>query len=294
MGDFNYSLNEVTKNGMHSITFESDNSKYNTWSSFKMAPQSRPFVAAPPVKEEYIDVPGADGALDYTEVLTGKARYGRRTGSWNFLIDSDAENWPDLYSKLLNTFHGKEYKVILDDDPGYYYQGRLSITGQFSNKDYSSVTFGYNLEPYKWPIGTTAGENWKWNPLFDQHITIYFGTFSVNGQKARNILNEQDTVVTANFNVTNPITIYNFKNFNDDVTDPQNGVSSVNTLVASGLERSEARIYCLLNSGFNSVFCTPTYTATGDNAIELQPGDNDFYFVGNGIVSVEYSRGKTL
>ena len=58
MGEFNYG-------GSHSIRFLGTNGKwYDTWEDFHMAPKARPFVAEPPVKTNYIDVPGANGSLD--------------------------------------------------------------------------------------------------------------------------------------------------------------------------------------------------------------------------------------
>ena len=288
MGDFVYQ-------GEHSITFDPDGLNINTWTDWNMAPKSRPFVAAPPIKEEYVDVPGADGALDYTDALTGKTRYGRRTGTWDFIIENGHQKWTDFYSKVMNTLHGKYFHNIrLDDDPDYVYRGRLTVSGQFGNKDYSGITIAYNLDPYKYPIGMTSSEVWKWNDLFG--TTIYFGKFNVYCQKARNILNEDDTNKAAEFDATNALTVYELdKNFDDDYSRPDWGISSVNNLVDfSTLSRTEARIQCLVESDFDSNFCRPTYLATGQNPILLGPGDNNFYFVGNGIVTVSYEKGKTL
>ena len=82
MGDFHYTMldrDDGTKVGAHSITING----MNTWDIWHMAPKSRPFVSPPQVKTEYVDVPGADGALDYTEVLTAwgsGSRSGTATG----------------------------------------------------------------------------------------------------------------------------------------------------------------------------------------------------------------------
>ena len=135
MGDFNYSLNENGK-GEHSITING----MNTWETWRMAPKSRPFVSAPQVKTEYVDVPGADGSLDYTEVLTGKPRYANRTGQWDFIIENGFRNWYDLYSDILMKLHGKYFdEIVLEDEPLYKWKGRLSVTGQFGNKDLTTV-----------------------------------------------------------------------------------------------------------------------------------------------------------
>ena len=124
MGDFHYTMldrDDGTKVGAHSITING----MNTWDIWHMAPKSRPFVSPPQVKTEYVDVPGADGSLDYTEVLTGRPRYANRTGQWDFIVDNGYRNWSDLYSDILMKLHGKYFdNIVLEDDPYYKWKGR--------------------------------------------------------------------------------------------------------------------------------------------------------------------------
>lgn len=190
---------EFIYEGEHSLTI----SGKNTWTDWHMAPQSRPFVAEPPIKEEYVDVPGADGSLDYTEVLTGSPRYGMRTGTWTFIIENGWTPWYEMQSKLLNFLHGKKHQIILDDDPDYYYTGRLTLQTKFDAKDYNQVQIKYNLEPYKYPVSSTANKEWKWNDLFGN--TIYYGPFTVKKTKARTILT--DTAGPIVINCSNPLTV---------------------------------------------------------------------------------------
>lgn len=277
-------------NGVHSITFSDDfddisdiinpnrgighlTNAVNTWTSFKMAPKSRPFVTAPQVKEEYVDVPGADGALDYTEALTGKARYGNRTGSWEFIIDNDetqddsvGSKWPEYYSKILKTFHGKKWNyIVLDDDPGYYWVGRTSVNGGFGNRDYSNVSISYNLEPYKYPIGKTNFTAWAWNKLFSN--TIYYGNFTVYGRKARNLKNDKTDRITA--------TVYCY-----------------GTSMKVYRYESNSDLYNMLNNKYEDRECE--ILSYGENRIILNPGDNKMIFIGNGRIAVSYERGKML
>ena len=75
----------------HSIWFENPSInglapvKYNTFSNFHLISDGRPDVASPELKTNYVDVPGADGSLDYTEALNGR-KYKNRTGSWEFYM----------------------------------------------------------------------------------------------------------------------------------------------------------------------------------------------------------------
>lgn len=298
MGDFVYSKYDEGVNkgkGVHSITFDPDGKNFNTWTTWRMAPKSRPFVASPPIKEEYVDVPGADGSLDYTDALAGKARYGRRTGQWDFIIENDFREWTELYSEIMMQLHGKKFdKIVLEDDPTYFYRGRLSVTGSFGNRDFSGVSIAYNLEPYKWPIDSKGVDNWKFNRLIENGIVILYGRFSVTGNKLHNIYNENATSTVATLECTSSVTYYNLNRFNDNASDPMRGISSATSLMQSGMSPYEARTYVLLNSNFNSSYCTPVYTVIGDNQLTLDPGDNPIFFKGDGVITVSYERGKTL
>ena len=260
MGDFVYSLNENNK-GMHSITFNG----MNTWDMWHMAPKSRPFVVAPQVKTEYVNVPGADGLLDYTEVLTGKPRYANRTGQWEFLIDNFGQQWYSLYSDILSKLHGKYFdEIILEDEPDYKWKGRLTVTGQFGNSDYSSVIIGYNLDPYKRALDNNNIPNWKWNDLFGN--TIYYGSFSVNGIKAHTIINGNDGIQTATINCTNAMKVYECPD--------------------------KATLLKMIENNFKGFI--PIWLMSGDNLFNVDKGDNILVFVGNGMIKFSYERGKSL
>lgn len=194
MGDFNY-------NGEHSINI----SGKDTWTDWHLAPQSRPYVPAPPIKEEYVDVPGADGSLDYTEVLTGGVRYGQRTGQWTFILDNGYVNPLQFQSDILAFLHGKKHQIILKDDPEYYYTGRLTLETKMDARDYNQVVIKFNLNPYKYPLGSTRTMEWKWNDLFGN--TIYYGSFTVRSSMMRNLINSDSSNKTATLTVSNAMSV---------------------------------------------------------------------------------------
>lgn len=276
MGDFVY-------NGSHAITFligESseeegavefvEKNRYNTWKDWHMAPKSRPYVAAPTVKTAYVDVPGADGSLDYTDALAGKARYANRTGSWEFIIDNGYIDWFDVYTDILQKLHGKYFdRIILDDDPTVYWKGRLSVKGDFSPRDYNMVTIDYNLDPYKRLVNSKEVNWWKWNSLFGNLIT--YGPFQVNGTKARNFVNDGSTDIVANMNLTFAMDIF-----------PYDGSKSMQNKMFSESFHHNPDVW----GGI--------HMEAGDNEFIIKPGDNYYLFYGTGSVNVEYERGKML
>lgn len=270
MGDFIY-------NGEHSINFKVDDGNdiwRNTWENWKLAPSVRPVVNPPEPKKEYVDVPGADGSIDYTEALT-KVRYNDRTGSWTFLIDNGYWDWPTLYTEFMTRYQGKKVMCQLTDDPDYYYLGRIEVNQYNQNKDYSSFTINYTLEPFKIPIDSFMNRWWLWNELFG--VPSYFGPMSCEGITERNILNpNNEESVDVYYGSTDRLS-YDLYYYTETVTsDPNNPfehrcIMEQRNQQMDPCERSEEPIFT------------------------LQPGEVKLIRIfGTGIVSFDCGTGKRL
>lgn len=141
----------------HSITIGTK----NTWDDWHLVCSSRPVINPPPVKSGYMAVTGGDGYYDLTESLAGRPTYGNRTGSWEFIVVNPGQlpsttaftGWTALYSGIMDYLQGKKLNVILDDEPTYYYTGRLSVTEWASEPGNSKITISYSLDPYKRQVG---------------------------------------------------------------------------------------------------------------------------------------------
>ncbi len=184
----------------HSITITDK----NTYDDFGLMPTSRPLVNPPEVKTAYTDLPSSHGHLDYTEYLLSEVPYGQREGSWEFVCKPGVA-WAEAYSSIMNYTHGQKHKIILEDDPGYVYTGRLSVNQWTSDKEMSTVVIDYNLAPFKYPTETTEDMDWLWNDLFE--ILIKYGTFQVSGQKYRTFINNGARVAVPTFTCSAPMTV---------------------------------------------------------------------------------------
>ena len=168
----------------HSINFEIDGKTYNTWDSWRLIPYPRPSVAMPKVRTKYIVIPGRNGQLDISDIMTGRPAYENRTGSWEFYVSrrpfesKESDNWLAPYQKgdhwtttlhrIGEALHGKRGKVWLEDDWVYAYEGRFALAEKFDvQKDYSKVTIEYNLSPRPVERVTRndATEGWLWDPF---------------------------------------------------------------------------------------------------------------------------------
>lgn len=132
----------------------------NTYSDFGLIPISRPVISPPEPKVSYLEIPGRNGVLDLTETLTGTITYENRQGSWKFLVDKNRE-WSKVYSELLSFIQGRFLRVILEDDPLYYYEGRLSVNEWSSEKNYSVMTISYNLDPFKYEVTEAKNDGYQ-------------------------------------------------------------------------------------------------------------------------------------
>lgn len=189
----------------HSINIkEIDTGKViNTYDNWHIIPETRPLVNRPEVVTSYIEISGSDGALDFTESLSGTVNYKNRTGSWNFIVENGHQEWQVLYNYLLSYLHGHRFKISLEDDPEYEYIGRLALNEWKSGQHWSTIVINYNLSPYRYRTSNVIGD-WLWDDLTmdsDAYI-IYYGTFDVRGHKTRNLYNPSSEAVPVTINST--------------------------------------------------------------------------------------------
>ena len=131
---------------MQGVTFGSLHS-YTKW---KLMLMSRPVISPPVPKTRYVDVPGADGALDMSETQTGYMLYKNRKITFTFVMMADRDEWPAIYSDIMDTLHGKKVDITLDNDPLYYYTGRVTV-GEWDavNVKTATLTMTADVLPFK-------------------------------------------------------------------------------------------------------------------------------------------------
>lgn len=162
-----YSHNGTYYNEEHSISFikmdfaqRTFETVANTWTDWHLIPSSRPIVAQPAVTVKMVEIPGSDTPLDLTDYLAGKPQLGLRTGSFTFIIDNGHENVEEIRKKMVSKLHGKRLQMRLMDDPDYFYDGRFTVGNFESGETNTTVTIGYQLNPYKLTILYNQREFW--------------------------------------------------------------------------------------------------------------------------------------
>lgn len=137
---------------MRGVMFDKKHSYWNWGLMLKTAPK----VTSPQPKTHYVDVPGAHGALDLTEMLTGKVQYKNRKIEMEFVTMAGREEWPAIYSEILNELHGQMKEIRLDDDPQHIYKGRVTVGDPEREKTVVTVRMVAEVEPYKKTINGKA------------------------------------------------------------------------------------------------------------------------------------------
>lgn len=112
-------------------------------------------IGAPEVKEMKIDIEGADGSLDLTEFF-GEPKYGDVTHKFTFAVIGSISEFVARYTQVKNALHGKKLKIVLDEEPGYYYAGRLFVSSFTSAKGIGTITIEADCEPWKYKASPTV------------------------------------------------------------------------------------------------------------------------------------------
>ena len=121
----------------------------HTYRDWGLMLKSRPDISPPKPKLKLIDVPGSDRVIDLTQSLTGQVHYEQRTISFEFITMARRERWPAMHSDILKTLHGQSVRIIMDDDPNFYYTGRVVVGNLEPEKQTAVLRMEAQVEPYK-------------------------------------------------------------------------------------------------------------------------------------------------
>lgn len=113
-------------------------------------------LKSPNIKTYTVEIEGSNGILDFTEFF-GAVKYENRKLTFKFIKPQIVpDGFLSLYSLVQDTLHGQKMQVILDDDPAYFYYGRVSINDWKSNKGIGEIVIEVDADPYKQSITETV------------------------------------------------------------------------------------------------------------------------------------------
>lgn len=145
-------------------------------------------------KASVVDLPGADGVIDLTEAF-GTVKMQNRLITMTFTDASLYHHRYGVQGYAANLLHGQKVQIIFDEDPYYYYYGRLTF-GEFAVTGATrTITVTADCDPYKYEIYTTD-EDWLWDPFnFYTGVIRDYGDITVDGSETVTVIGGQQSTV---------------------------------------------------------------------------------------------------
>lgn len=171
------------------ISIEGTATKYHSYDDWGLYVTNTNYIGEPKQNTNYVSIPGRDGLLDLSDVVTGRPTYSGREIKILLAGHRNKVNWDGVISAFRNYINGRICRLVFDNDKSYYWRGRIVI------KDFeSALNLGKfqvdipNADPYKYDVNSSA-EPWLWDPFnFETGV----------------IIQTQSTVITGSGSVTVP------------------------------------------------------------------------------------------
>ena len=113
-------------------------------------------IPLPMPKTFGIDIKGANGTLDLTEV-NGYVKYTNRVIKLQFEVLDDYD-YKTLISKISDYLHGQKVSVRFTDDYEYFYVGRAVINQHECIERKGVIVISVDCEPYKYTIKESVND----------------------------------------------------------------------------------------------------------------------------------------
>lgn len=150
-------------------------------------------IGFPEPKLEEVDVIGADGVIDLSEVLNDDIKYKTRKLQFTFIVLKGNKYWASTVADVANYLHGKKLRIQMDFDPAYYYTGRCKINSFKTSKRLCTITIDAECEPYRLDVNGNC-EKWLWDTFSFQNGFIRVNAVTVNGSLQVNLQNQRKIV----------------------------------------------------------------------------------------------------
>ena len=140
---------ELTMN----VTF-GDKKSYDDWG---LILTEYPNIEPPEPRTYSVEVPGGNGSVDLTEAFGG-VTYEDRTLEFKFKAIKKRDEIPPLLQEIQAALHGKRMQIVLDSDPDYYYDARVTVDGyeMSGNNEATALYVDVSAVAYPFKIGADA------------------------------------------------------------------------------------------------------------------------------------------
>lgn len=199
----------------------------NTFKDFGLLIQSITIPEAE-IKEEIEEIPGSSDILDYTEAINNDVNYNRRTIPIELSGFKHRNEFLTVYSEFLNRLHGKKVKMILSEEPNFFWIGRVSVGDINAYNITRSLTLNVVCDPYKYEINSSA-DDWLWDPFnFENGIINECKDLEIKGTLDVTIYGRRKHVIPT-FDIAGNVTV-TFNGVTYELTEGTNEVLDIELL----------------------------------------------------------------
>jgi phage-related protein len=111
-------------------------------------------IGSPDAKRYTIDIEGSDGELDLTDFF-GETKFLNVQHRFDFESIQPRNEQLSQFTDIKNKIHGKKGRIILDDDPSFFYVGRCFVSPYKDEKGIGRISIECDCEPYKYKLQPT-------------------------------------------------------------------------------------------------------------------------------------------
>ena len=164
------------------IIVEENGKEYHTLNDWDCALGNNNYIGDPELDVTYISVPGRTGLIDASEAVSGRRVFKKRSLAFELGAVRDRLSWDGVISTLRNNVEGRVCRLILDNDSGYFWRGRVYIQGFDRFRDLGTFTLAVpTADPYKYDVASSA-DPWLWDPFnFETGVITQIGAITVTG-----------------------------------------------------------------------------------------------------------------
>ena len=105
-------------------------------------------IGEPTLKENLVDIPGGNGALNMSYSPQGYPVYNNREISFTLAKRMTDADRATALAAIRNLWHGREVSLVLPDDANHYWHGIISFGG-VSGYNSGKIPVKMTAEPYK-------------------------------------------------------------------------------------------------------------------------------------------------
>lgn len=223
---------------------------HHSFRDFGLYPHEHPSIPPAKIKTHFVEIPGADGGIDMSELPQGFVTFANRTGTFAFLV-AERNRRDAALTDITAAMHGKTAYIVKDEEPEYRYHGRVAVRDLDCDQLKGIITVEADLDPFKYEL-TSTSEDWLWDPFnLETGVIREYGSITITNSGTVTVISSPVGGIPTITCSTAMTVTYNGVTYN----------------LASGANVIED---IFLPRGVESV--TLTFTGTGTVSIDFLPG----------------------